>query len=99
MKHQEMLNLAIQGQPVVVCKFVGWEAKETRNGSVISATTILLGRETVSVEEFMPKGTKVTSVARPAFKEDQKLVFVGFAGRTDYGMRGKGALHPYEAAA
>lgn len=97
MKQQDILTTALSGKPVAVGKFVDWEVKEPKLGTVIATTTILLGRETVGVQQFQPKGVKPENVARPPFKPDQKVVFAGRIEYTKYGLRGRGEISALES--
>lgn len=98
MKETEILPLVKSGKPVVVAEFRDWEVKD-RGGNVIESTYLLLGRETISVERFAPKGAKVTDVSRPPFKAGQKVVWqVEKLERTKWGTQGKGAISAAEFA-
>jgi hypothetical protein len=97
MKQSEILPLAMAAKPVVVVEFRDWEVND-RKGNVIESTFVFMGRTAVTVKRFAPRGTPITAVQRPAYKQGDKLVLVGTVNQTEkYGVESRGELHKLEA--
>jgi hypothetical protein len=97
MKQSEILQEALSGRLVSVVEWRDWEVREPKNGVVISTQFLLMGRETVAVQHFESKGTKLTDVARPSTKPGTKVVFVATSlEQTRFGTRARGIIRPYE---
>lgn len=79
MKVTEMVPALLGGKKLAIGEFRDWEVKEhpSKNGgqpNVIETTFIIVGRESVRVEKFAPKGARVSQSTHPGFKAGQKVV-------------------------
>lgn len=104
MKQAEVVNLVLTGNKVVIGEFLGWEVRESPNSkkpghfNVIATCKCLVGSEVVAVQKFQPDGTRAAGVARPAWKDRERVAIVFRSWEnTRYGTQANGELHKLES--
>lgn len=96
MKKAEVGQAVLDGQILGSGEFRDWEVREFgSNGSVnvVATSYVLIGRETIEVQQWQPKGTRKEQCTRPAFKAGERVVIhITTMERTKWGTRARGEV-------